>query len=847
MMAVNPEGDRRPSNQPPPDASTPKACPSCGKRYPADALFCSLDGSPLTTSPGAIAAAAATDPYLGREILGHIEIRQLVGIGAMGRVYRAFQKGIDRDVAVKILHRELSANQTLVARFHREAKVASRLQHPNVVHVLLVGQLPDGAMYIVMEYLDGLSLQSALAAAGGAMPLPRALHVALLLCDAAGEAHAQGIVHRDLKPENVMIVKRADDPDFVKVLDFGIARLNWGEQSMATAAGLIFGTARYISPEGAQGEKVGPQGDVYSIATMVYQMLAGRAPFEAEQAVALLVQQIHDEPPQLKDIPRAAYLPDAIASVIMKNLSKKPDDRADNARSFGRELLEAAVTSGLSAQDILSRPAMLGGRIGASSSVVQMPSMQRTRQMQLEPDVAARLAAPKTSYLEPSQAVVDASASAAPSGRMPVHTEIAEAVQLPPGALTTKWSPPADFEAKLVPPPAPSQPSPLEMTMDDQQLSNRTMPLRAPARTALATAVPASPHASPPTSPPASVSGPVSVQAPMTPAAARDTAPPMSRTAPPTSTKPPSSVDRTMAGDETPERAARSGVRALVLVLVCFVVGAGGMAGIAYRAGLLGGHGHGAQVDSLIAKANDALAHQRWDSPPGDNVRDITDLGLARSPNDAQLLRIRSAACDAIIKSARAKQDAGETSEALRLAMLAAQLDPADDAAKKLVADLSAAPDSTAPPLDTSLPPLLASGHGPPATSGIAGAVRVAIDSSSAKPGAGQPVDFTAHLTGTTRPAKIEGARFFITGPGVSSSLDATDNGSGAYKTTFTFLEDGRFTVTFNARADGNAVASSRLVVVGTPKPLPLPPSSSGAGGTAPTGTTAPTTSGKWM
>src|ERR1019366_9433709 len=118
-----------------------------------------------------------TDPYLGRELPGHIEIQQLAGVGAMGRVYRAFQKGIDRDVAVKVLHRELSANQQLVARFHREAKVASRLSHPNVVQVHLAGQLPDGAMYIVMEYLDGMSLQSALAAADGAMDLPRSLHV----------------------------------------------------------------------------------------------------------------------------------------------------------------------------------------------------------------------------------------------------------------------------------------------------------------------------------------------------------------------------------------------------------------------------------------------------------------------------------------------------------------------------------------------------------------------------------------------------------------------------------------------------------------------------------------------
>src|SRR5580658_3141872 len=325
------------------EAATPKACPSCGARYPADALFCSHDGSPLVTSPGAIAAVAATDPYVTREILGHIEIRQLVGLGAMGRVYRAFQKWIDRDVAVKVLHRELSSNQTLGARVHREAKVASRLAHPNVVHVPLAVQLPDRAMYIVMAYLDGLSLQSALGAAGGALPLPRDLHIALQLCDAAGEGHQQGVVHRDLKPENVMLVLRADDPDFVKVLDFGIARLNWGEQSMATAAGLIFGTARYISPEGARGDQVGPEGDVYSIATIVYQMLAGRSPFDADQAVALLVQQIHDAPRPLKSIERAAYVPDAIADVVMRNLSKKPEERAENARAFGRSLLEAAV------------------------------------------------------------------------------------------------------------------------------------------------------------------------------------------------------------------------------------------------------------------------------------------------------------------------------------------------------------------------------------------------------------------------------------------------------------------------------------------------------------------------
>src|SRR5215472_14740151 len=162
MNAVNRQGERRAGDDPSQErpeqgvrpaagqgsAPTPKICPSCSSRYPADALFCPIAGTPLTTAPGT--GPSPSDPYLGREILGHIEIRQLAGIGAMGRVYRAFQKGIDRDVAVKILHRELSTNHQLVSRFHREAKVASRLQHPNVVHVHITGQLPDGAMYIVM-------------------------------------------------------------------------------------------------------------------------------------------------------------------------------------------------------------------------------------------------------------------------------------------------------------------------------------------------------------------------------------------------------------------------------------------------------------------------------------------------------------------------------------------------------------------------------------------------------------------------------------------------------------------------------------------------------------------------
>jgi eukaryotic-like serine/threonine-protein kinase len=795
---VSPEADRRVTA----DASLPKACPSCRTRYPADALFCAFDGSPLATSAAAMAALAATDPYIGHEIVGPIEIRQLVGIGAMGRVYRGFQKGIDRDVAVKILHRELSANPTVVARFHREAKVASRLAHPNVVHVLLTGQLPDGAMYIVMEYLDGMSLQSALAASGGAMPLPRALRVALGLCDAAGEAHAQGIVHRDLKPENVMLVRRADDADFVKVLDFGIARLNWGDQSMGSAAGLIFGTARYISPEGAQGEKVGPPGDVYSIASIFYQMLSGRTPFDAEQAVALLVHQIHDPPPPLKGIARASYVPDPIAAAVMKNLAKKPEERAENAREFGRALLDAAVASGLSAQDILARP-RLTGRTGQPSAV-QMPSMQRTQQLELDAKDSARLGSSvaRTLYDSPASAPGDER----PGGRAPARTEIAE-----PGESDVAASAPA----RRVP-----SPSAVDATMNEQQ--------------------------QPPPTPPPSTAVPVRTPAP--------------------ASLPSSSIQTSPGGPRAGESFAR---RSTVLVIVgCFLVGAAGMAGLAARTGIFGSHGDQAPtLEALVLRANDALLHQRWDSPRGDNVRDITEDGLSRWRNDPQLLRIRTLACNDVTKVARARRDEGNVGEALHLAKLAYQLDPSDDQAQKLAAEMEAL--AQAPPTD-GVPPL-ASARSPSlaaAAAAVPASGRATIDASNPAPGVGQPVDFSARI-GRVDPAgaprgNVDGASFRFSGPGVApgTRLEAFDDGSGAFRATFTFLQAGRFEVSFSARADGAPVRAVRVVQVvqagqagqagqaaqaagGAPAasaktPAPLPASSSEA---AP----VPSSSAKWL
>ncbi len=646
-------------------AATPKSCAKCGGRYPLDALFCPLDGTPLTRR--ATSSGAGEDPYLGCEVAGSIDIRQLVGIGAMGRVYRAFQRGIDRDVAVKILHRELSSNQQLVTRFHREAKVASRLSHPNVVHVYLTGQLADGSMYIVMEYLDGLSLQSAMAAVGGAMPLPRALGIALQLCDAAGEGHAQGIVHRDIKPENVMLVRRGEADDFVKVLDFGIARLNWGDQSMATAAGLIFGTARYISPEGAQGEVVGPESDVYSIAILLYQMLSGRTPFEGDQAVALLIQQIHDAPPELRSIPRSAYVPEPIADVIMQNLAKSPQDREGDARLLGRALLEAAKASGLSPEDIVSRP-ILGTR---SSSPMQIASMQRTRQLRLDSETAEKIGAafhgneaseprsrPKVSEPPRSRRSLDSSRDTTVEAR---RTE-------PIGNKTTKWTPPPGFDVRLGT--APPSSDGVDPTLDEE-----VEPVKG---------VPPAPGSWPDAS--GRSVAPTKHQEPMAHAYASVSPGSSHRTQ--MLSRPPSGVDSTLSDEEALAARRRARSKAMVLVFFCFLLGVAGATGIAYKMGLIGSASRGESLESTVERANNALLAHQFDSPTGDNVRDLTTAGLKRWPNNPRLLRIRELAARDLLDRAQDRKHAGDLATALTRAKLAVELNPTDADGAALVADI---------------------------------------------------------------------------------------------------------------------------------------------------------------
>jgi serine/threonine-protein kinase len=338
-----------------------RRCVSCGERYGATVLFCPKDGSPTA---GSELGRSLADPYLGRVIAGQFEVERLLGVGAMARVYAARQRGFERPVALKILHRELCHDESAVARLKREATIGARLRHPNLAEVSLLGSVdasanePGGEPFIVLEHLDGMSLTSALLAGNGAIGLLRAVHVALQICSALAEAHESGIVHRDLKPDNVMLVRRGADGDFVKVLDFGMARAG-RDPDFVTRDGAVLGTARYIAPEGAQGGSVGPEGDVYAIATLLFQCIAGRTPFDGASAVAILIQQVSATPPDLRSIGAGRDAPLALAELVAQNLAKDPLDRSPNARAFGAALA-ARVFAGGQDESITSR--LIGGQ-----------------------------------------------------------------------------------------------------------------------------------------------------------------------------------------------------------------------------------------------------------------------------------------------------------------------------------------------------------------------------------------------------------------------------------------------------------------------------------------------------
>ena len=256
----------------------------------------------------------------------------------MGRVYSAEHVLMRKRLAIKVLHRELTTMAEVVARFEREAMAAANIDRPNVAAATDFGKLPDGAVFLVLEYVQGKSLRDEIAT--GPIAAERALHIARQIASGLGSAHALDIVHRDLKPENVMLVEKGGDPDFVKVLDFGIAKVPIGEVPLKgetpahtpiTKAGMVLGTPEYMAPEQALGQNVDGRADLYALGVILYEMLSGSRPFSSQSQVGILGQQLSKLPPKISDRAPGIIVPPAVEAVAMKLLQREASERYQSA------------------------------------------------------------------------------------------------------------------------------------------------------------------------------------------------------------------------------------------------------------------------------------------------------------------------------------------------------------------------------------------------------------------------------------------------------------------------------------------------------------------------------------
>ncbi|RKH21085.1 PEGA domain-containing protein [Corallococcus praedator] len=319
-------------------------------------------------------------------VLGNYQLERLLGEGSMGRVFQARHVRLGRQVALKVLRPEHARDSSFVQRFFQEARTVNQINHEHIVEVFdFVDDSPHGHVYCVMELLRGQNLGALLKEEG--LTLARVQRMAVQVCAALGAAHQVGVVHRDIKPDNLFISQRSGQSDFVKVLDFGVAKLmttQTGVSLTGTLDGTIIGTPAYMAPEQAAGLPVDARADIYAVGNILYEMLSGHPPFQASAFGQLVVQIITQPPPPLPShLPSGEPMPPALAALVMRCLAKEPEARPQQLAEVTTALLllpaVTAAPSALSPVEELERPTLR----------MRVPSVLRDRRLQVSAALAA--------------------------------------------------------------------------------------------------------------------------------------------------------------------------------------------------------------------------------------------------------------------------------------------------------------------------------------------------------------------------------------------------------------------------------------------------------------------------
>jgi serine/threonine protein kinase len=313
-----------------------RPCPQCGITSPKDHQYCPGCGFPIGTLGG-----NSEDRFIGQTLPGGYHILDLISVGGMGRIYRAEQSVLGRTVAVKIIHPHLLSDENAALRFLTEARAASQLNHPNSIAVYDFGT-KDGQPYLVMEFLRGKDLARAIYE-DGPLPISRITNVLMQVLAALAEAHELGIIHRDLKPENIILEPLRRGGDFVKVLDFGLAKLRADAHAPTnvTSPGIVCGTPDYMAPEQGRGDPIDGRSDLYAVGVVLFQLLTGRLPFEADSPTHVVMMHLTVPVPDPREIAPQRNIPNSIVDVVYKALQKDVSRRYQDALEFADALREA--------------------------------------------------------------------------------------------------------------------------------------------------------------------------------------------------------------------------------------------------------------------------------------------------------------------------------------------------------------------------------------------------------------------------------------------------------------------------------------------------------------------------